>query len=129
MVAPANIGTPLYRGSRGNAMFRLPSGQKVRMCADDEIVVKEMKRRGLWERAEAQVAMGRSFALCDSRDGVDFFLWFGSPTDGGFCWHSFPGATVDTPEVEEFAAFLFNNLFAKDMPAAPQGRSHGAPGS
>lgn len=99
MIAKA-AGMPRYRPSRGEGRFRLPSGQDVLMCADDEKIEAEMKRRDLWTTAQQNAALGQSFVLTHTTPaGIEAFLWFGDANDGGFIWYSMPGAKEMPEEV------------------------------
>ena len=130
MVATRNPNGVRYRGSSGSAQFTLASGQEMSICADDEKVVAEMKRRGFWDQVEPQVRIGQAFAMCDSRrSDVNFFVWFGAPNDGGFSWYSFPGATIGSLDVQEFSDMLMNGLFAGLPRKAETGGAHGSSGT
>ncbi len=127
MVATRDRGGVRYRGSSGSAHFTLASGQKLDICADDEKVIGEMKRRGFWDQAEPQVQIGQAFVLSDSRrESVSFFVWFGAPNDGGFIWYSFPGAAIHSADVQEFIDMLMTGLFAGAPLKAKIGGSHGS---
>lgn len=93
-------GRPGYRPSGGHGEFLLPSGQKVLMCADDEKIEAEMKRRDIWRLAQENAALGQSFVLTHTTPaGIEAFLWFGNADDGGFIWYSMPGAKQMPEEV------------------------------
>jgi len=70
------------------------------MCADDEKIEAEMKRRDLWKLAQENAALGQSFVMTHTTPaGIEAFLWFGDPNDGGFIWYSMPGAKQMPEEV------------------------------
>jgi hypothetical protein len=127
MAAKTKARGPVYRGSSGSAQFGLPSGQSVKICANDADVVAAMKRRGLWKQAESNVKIGSTFALHDSRGGdMDFFLWVGSAGDGGFAWYSFPGANASSPDVREFIDMMFGGgMFGATPQAGGNGGTYG----
>jgi hypothetical protein len=126
MVARKRAEGLVCRGSNGFARFQLPAGHLVKIYADDKRVVAEMKRRGLWAQVQAQVVMGSMFALRDSRGGcVDFFMWVGSTSDGGFSWYSFPGADVNSPHVHEFVDMLLGGVFTVTPREVEIGETHG----
>lgn len=98
---------PVYRGSGGGGAFRLASGQRLSICADDGRIEAEMRRRGLWAKTASVRTLGTSFAVLDTdHGGADFFVWFGRAEDGGFLWYSFPGAGAASRDVRSFMAFL-----------------------
>ncbi len=116
MIAPDG-GIPAYRGSRGRAMFVLPSGQRALIHADDNQVIAELKRRHLWRDVDFRMKLGQGFILAhETADGLDFFLWFGQQEDGGFVWYAFPGAHKETPEVRDFCIHLTNQIFGVAKP-------------
>ena len=91
---------PFYRPSRGQGEFRLPSGQEVLICADDEKVEAEIKRRNLSATVQQNAVLGRSFVLAHPTPlGMDLFVWIGNAEDGGLVWFSLPGAKKIPPEV------------------------------
>jgi len=70
------------------------------MCADDEKIEAEMKRRDLWKLAQENAALGQSFVMTHTTPaGIEAFLWFGDPNDGGFIWYSMPAAKEMPEEV------------------------------
>jgi hypothetical protein len=112
-----DCGIPAYRGSRGHAMFVLPSGQQALIHADDKQVVDELKRRHLWQDVDFRLKLGQGFILAhETASGLDFFLWFGQKEDGGFLWYAFPGAHKETPEVQDFWIYLTNQIFGVAKP-------------
>ena len=121
MIANA-AGKPLYRPSRGQGQFRLPSGQDILMWADDRKIEAEMRRRGLWQTALQNAALGQSFVLTQMTPaGVDLFVWIGDAEDGGFVWYSLPGAKKVPREV----AAVIAGAFSGPAPVFAGGFSYG----
>ena len=92
------------------------------MCADDEKIEAEMKRRDLWTTAQQNAALGQSFVLTHTTPaGVELFLWFGEADDGGFIWYSLPGTKEIPPEV----ASAIMGAFGQPPPVFAGGFSYG----
>jgi len=121
-VTTTPTGMPSYRPSRGEGRFHLPSGQDVLMCADDEKIEAEMKRRDLWKLAQENAALGHSFVLTHTTTaGLEVFMWIGNAKDGGFIWYSLPGAKEMPPEV----ASTIMGAFGHPPPVFGRGFSYG----
>ena len=70
------------------------------ICADDEKVEVEIKRRNLSETVRQNAVLGQSFVLAHPTPlGMDLFVWIGNAEDGGLVWFSLPGARKIPPEV------------------------------
>ncbi len=125
MVAPVNKNN-LFMGSSGSGRFKLASGQEFVMQMDDQVVIGELKTRGLWQTVKDHARIGTSFALPDGRyGGVDVFVWFGQKQDGGFSWFSFPGANMLSPDVKAFIQYLSEALFSTGHKGRWQEVHHG----
>ena len=78
------------------------------MCADDEKIEAELKRRDLWALAQENTALGQSFVMTHTTPaGIEAFLWFGDGNDGGFIWYSMPGAKEMPEEVASSILWAF----------------------
>jgi hypothetical protein len=93
------------------------------MRSDDNEVLAELHRRGLWPVFEPGVKREQTLALlAESPQGVDAFLWIGDPNDGGFCWWTLVGGRPCTPACDLLVSAiskLMNNceqaaLYGKD---------------
>ena len=119
-----------YKGSSAKGLFCTPSGQRVLLEGDDKRVVAELKRRGLWKQVEPHVRIGNTFMLRDSRgNSMNFFIWIGKTSDGGFAWYSFPGAKAGSPDVHGFIDMMFGGgTFAEMLHEVPEGGHCGQTG-
>jgi len=117
---------PTYRGSRGHARFVLPSGQEVVLCADDDKVIAELKRRNIWRNVNPSVELRTTFIFTDRTSaGMDVFAWIGHADDGGFIWYAFPGANENTPEFREFWMGLTAQVYGVPVPMGAGGPGRG----
>ena len=98
-----NGNSPLAGNSTGSGSFRLPSGQRVEIRADDQVITRILKQRGLWTRMSASATPGMTMVLADvTHRGVDIFIWIGLHDDSGFSWFAFPGASMKSQDVQDF---------------------------
>jgi hypothetical protein len=91
---------PIYQSRviPGRPMTAECHGLPLVIRMNDEEILAEVHRRGLWPTFEPCVKTGKTGVILDETpEGVDAFIWIGDPKDGGFVQWTLVGGRPGTP--------------------------------